>query len=73
MLILTLQGFGQHEPLIWLDLHGCSFVEPGWWADIPVRYPYTAALGYRILRYRAGWVSHHAINPAIHEACGGAK
>src|SRR6266513_2055262 len=26
LLILTLQGFGQHEPLIWLDLHGCSYV-----------------------------------------------
>src|SRR3954471_12982231 len=23
VLILTRQGFGQHEPLIWLDLHGC--------------------------------------------------
>jgi hypothetical protein len=21
-----MQGFGQHEPLRWLDLHGCSFV-----------------------------------------------
>src|SRR5690242_20098718 len=26
-LILTTQGFGQHEPLIWLDLHQCSLSE----------------------------------------------
>jgi len=68
MLILTMQGFGQHEPLAWLDLHGCSFVEP--WAAWRTRM---SALPMQDIRYKAGLVSRHVVNPAHQEACGGAK
>jgi hypothetical protein len=69
MLILTLQGFGQHEPLIWLDLHGCSFVE----VDDRQKGLSHQPLGIEDIRYKAVSVSRHAINPAVQEACGGAK
>jgi hypothetical protein len=32
-----MQGFGQHEPLFWLDLHGCSFVSENPFIAPPVR------------------------------------
>src|SRR5688572_13940266 len=58
-----MQGFGQHEPLIWLDLHGCSFVKPGRWRT-SARQPYTTATwntGYT-LQSRFGF-------PPCHKSC----